>query len=310
MRLTRLSLIVLLATVTAVAETPFALPSHRGAMLLDLSGMHLTQTSAKPDGVEVGVKAHDAAHTELLAFLYLTPGKTDQTAQSCLDTELANLKQKASFQSQANAQGTDNKDFATALLTYPSGSQFVYQFSGSGDQCLSIEVYADKGSKLDLTQTYILLERQKYDPNHVPDGSDKYTYANILYRTKQYAAAVPVYQDLLASTPTSKDTLTVRRVSTDNMGMALGMTGQADAARQVFQTAIKKDSGYPLYYYNLACADAEQDDVMGAQRHLKEAFDRKKNLLPGESMPDPKTDPSILKLKHNEPFWAFVESLR
>jgi tetratricopeptide (TPR) repeat protein len=45
------------------------------------------------------------------------------------------------------------------------------------------------------------------------------------------------------------------------MGMAFGMSGQVDAARKVFLDAIKKDPDYPLYYYNLACADAEQGDA-------------------------------------------------
>ena len=42
-------------------------------MVLDLTGLKITQTSAKPENKEIGVRAHDAGHVEMLAFLFLTP---------------------------------------------------------------------------------------------------------------------------------------------------------------------------------------------------------------------------------------------
>ena len=67
---------------------------------------------------------------------------------------------------------------------------------------------------------------------------------------------------------------------------------------------------YPLNYYQLACADAEEGKTADAKVHLREAFDRKQNVLPGESMPDPSKDDSIRKLKHHADFWAFVMTLK
>jgi len=43
--------------------------------------------------------------------------------------------------------------------------------------------------------------------------------------------------------------------------------------------------------------------------HLQQAFDRRANVLKGESMPDPTKDDSILKLKKDKAFWAFVLTL-
>ena len=90
----------------------------------------------------------------------------------------------------------------------------------------------------------------------------------------------------------------------------MGISGDVDGARRVFQDAIKTDPDYPLYYYNLACADAEQGKAKDAKVHLQQAFDRKANILPGEHMPDPTTDDSIAKLKKDKEFWAFVETLK
>ena len=62
------------------------------------------------------------------------------------------------------------------------------------------------------------------------------------------------------------------------------------------------DPDYPLYYYNLACADAEQGKAADAKLHLQQAFDRKANTIPVEKLPDPTQDDSILKLKINKEF--------
>ncbi len=87
--LSRLVLISFLLSCTAVlAQTePFALPVHKGAMLLDLKGFHVTQSSAKPNGNELGIRAHDDGHTGMLAFLFLTPDKHLETAASCRQAE-------------------------------------------------------------------------------------------------------------------------------------------------------------------------------------------------------------------------------
>ena len=91
--------------------------------------------------------------------------------------------------------------------------------------------------------------------------------------------------------------------------MSLGMSGDIKDSRAVAGKAIATDPDYPLNYYNLACADAEQGDATAAKLHLQQAFDRQANVLKGESMPDPTKDDSILKLKKNEAFWAFVLTL-
>ena len=91
--------------------------------------------------------------------------------------------------------------------------------------------------------------------------------------------------------------------------MALGMNGDLKAGRAAAEKAIAADPDYPINYYNLACADSEKGDAVSAKLHLQQAFDRRQNVIQGESMPDPAKDDSILKLKKNKEFWAFVTSL-
>jgi hypothetical protein len=87
------------------------------------------------------------------------------------------------------------------------------------------------------------------------------------------------------------------------------MSGDLKQSRAVNQAAIVKDPSYPLYYFNLACADAESGDAAGARAHLQQAFDRRANTIKGESLPDPAADDSIQKLKSNKEFWDFVQGL-
>ena len=101
----------------------------------------------------------------------------------------------------------------------------------------------------------------------------------------------------------------MRRVTTDEAGMAYGMSGDIPKARAIFQAALAKDPDYPLYYYNLACADAEEKKLADARVHLQQAFDHKANVIPGETMPDPTKDGSFLPYQHDNDFWNFVKSL-
>ena len=98
-----------------------------------------------------------------------------------------------------------------------------------------------------------------------------------------------------------------RRVVVDQLAMSYGMAGDLKRSRAINETAIAKDPDYPLYYYNLACADAEEGNATSAREHLKEAFDRRANTLPNE--PDPATDDSFLKLKGDKQFWSFVQDI-
>lgn len=124
-----------------------------------------------------------------------------------------------------------------------------------------------------------------------------------------YKAAAPIFEQALTMLPDDNSQETMRRVTIDQAGMAYGISGDFAKARAILNAAIAKDPGYPMYYYNLACADAEQNDLAQARVHLQQAFDRKHNVLPGEVLPNPAKDDSFLPHRKNKEFWSFVESL-
>jgi tetratricopeptide (TPR) repeat protein len=118
-----------------------------------------------------------------------------------------------------------------------------------------------------------------------------------------------MFEQSLAMLPDDSSQLQMRRVTTDQAGMAYGISGDIPKARAILSAAIAKDPEYPMYYYNLACADAEQNNLAQARIHLQQAFDRKQNVLPGEALPDPANDDSFLPHRKNKEFWDFVEGL-
>jgi tetratricopeptide (TPR) repeat protein len=129
------------------------------------------------------------------------------------------------------------------------------------------------------------------------------------YFTKQdYRNAAIHYQKVIDREKRSR-TLneTEWRVAVDNLAMAYGISGQFDRAEAVLRYGIAEDPSYPMFYYNLACTHAEQNDLPDAIAALKKAYALKQNMIEGEQIPDPRTDSSFEKYQTNE---AFQKALR
>jgi hypothetical protein len=64
-----------------------------------------------------------------------------------------------------------------------------------------------------------------------------------------------------------------------------------------------------MFYYNLACVNAERNDMDKTIDYLKKAFALKANAISGEGMPDPRQDDSFQRFMSNDRFRKFVDSL-
>jgi tetratricopeptide (TPR) repeat protein len=99
------------------------------------------------------------------------------------------------------------------------------------------------------------------------------------------------------------------RALVDNLGMAYGITGDLKNAESTFQYGLSKDPTYPMFFYNMACTYAERDDLDKTLTYLKKAFDYRANIIPGETMPDPRSDDSFKRYLDNPKFQALVDSI-
>ena len=277
--------------------------------------------SAKPNGNEFGVRAQNRSisKTEILGFLFL-PQPPQPTAAACRDWMLKLEKAEGNGYEKKIAlldphlhEIKSDSGVDIALVEYkqskdPSPFQFVSRaFVAGGDLCADIKLTG--ATEINVRSAESILDNLKFEPTRPPDFNAKFRYASVLFDHHAYAAAAPLFVDALAHVEHSDDPTKWRRLTTDQASMSYGISGNLAESRALNEAAILKDPDYPLYYYNLACADAESGDATAAQKHLQKAFDRRANTLPGEHLPDPTADDSILKLKSNATFWAFVKSL-
>jgi tetratricopeptide (TPR) repeat protein len=126
----------------------------------------------------------------------------------------------------------------------------------------------------------------------------------------QYREAILPYQkafEIEKSTPTLDKNHW--RVLIDNLGFAYGITQDLSSARDALTYGVTKDPDYPLFYYNLACVAAEKGDLLDTENYLKLAFERRQNLIPGETFPDARVDESFQTLLLQREFRQFLAAL-
>ena len=303
-------------TATDDASFKLALPNHQGELRWSADGFKVVQSSAKPNGREIGIRAQDQTGLTFLAFLFLFPEQAPLTSTKCRDGVLS-PEQKSNptlkILSTSEVDRTDNA--SVAIVNYTSRGRdgkpwyMIRGFIATADICGDIEFYENSPIDPASPQMKRIFESYRLDPNYAPQFNDIFLYAQVLYKAGMYKASAPIFEQALTKLPADKNQETMRRVITDQAGMAYGISGDIPKARRIFEAAIARDPDYPLYYYNLACADAQEKKLADARIHLEQAFARKANIIPGETMPDPTKDDSFLPYKHNKDFWAFVEAL-
>jgi len=223
--------------------------------------------------------------------------------------KLVSKRTDSEFKSSANeafATTSYQLDMSLGGIHHPQRNLFA--FAGNAKTCAEIHLSTVHDSPADEAAMTALLADFHPDLNYQPIAPDYFRLASLLFKNAPGNAA-PYYKSALDALPNDASAITARRVITDQLVMALGMSGDLKNSRAVAQQAITADPDYPLNYYNLACADAEAGNPTDARTHLQQAFDRRANVIKGETLPDPTKDDSILKLKKDKAFWTFVEAL-
>jgi tetratricopeptide (TPR) repeat protein len=321
------ALFLVIGATTGRAQTPakdgnftLSLPAHQGQLKWNAEGFKIAQSSAKPNGAEVGVRANDGSNQfTLLGFLFLFPEQAPMTSAKCRDGVMEPAqKSNPTIKIVVSTEMARSDGPPLELVAYIGqgrDGKLVYSMRGfiaTGDICGDLEVY---GNDLNVVQDPNLKkvwDSYSFDPQYTPQFNDVFLYAQILYQNHMYPAAAPIFEQALTKLKDDKDKDQVmwRRMTTDQAGIAYGMAGNIPKARALFEAAVATDPEYPMYYYNLACADAEEKKLTDARTHLQQAFARKANVIQGETMPDPTKDDSFLPYRDDKEFWTFVESLR
>jgi hypothetical protein len=298
-------------------DSKISLPYHPGQLRWSAEGFKIIETSAKPKGVEIGLRGQNkATGAGFLGFLFLVPGQAPLSSAKCRDGALAEQKQNPTLKILPDSPATASGKIPVALATYSEpghGKTRYYKVRGfvaTSDICGDLEFYSETPISPDEPALKTIFESYRLDPDYIAGFNDILLYAQILYEHEMYKAAAPIFEQALTKLGDDQSQLTMRRVTTDQAGMSYGMSGDISKARAIFEAAVAKDPNYPLYYYNLACADAEENKLADARTHLQQAFARKKDTIPGETLPDPTKDDSFLPHKSDKEFWKFLQSLQ
>jgi len=301
------------------ADFRLALVNHAGQLSWSADGYKVVQSSAKPNDNEIGIRGKNGSGITFLGFLFLVPERAPLTSEKCRDGALdAEKKSNSSLKIQSSSEVSGSGNLPVSVVSYTAegrGGKVVYMvrgFAATADICGDLEFYRDSPITAEDVELKKVFGSYALDVKYTPTLRDAMLYGQILYNAKMYKAAGPVFETALGRLKESHeaDQTTMKRVVTDQAGMAYGMSGDLLKARSILEKAIVEDPEYPLYYYNLACAEAEEKDLAGTQKHLREAFDRKANVLAGEKMPDPATDDSFVPYRDNKAFWSFLEGLQ
>lgn len=306
---------------SAASDTDFKLAfvNHAGQLSWSADGYKVVQSSAKPNGNEIGIRGKSESGITFLGFLFLVPEHAPYTSAKCRDGAIdQEKKSNPTLTIQSTAEITSPGNLPVALVNYTTQGRggkplyIVRGFVATSDICGDLEFYSDSSITAENSELKKVFASYKLDEKYTPTFRDALLYGQILYQAQMYKAAAPVFETALRLLKESRETdrKTMSRVLTDQAGMSYGMSGDLQKARSVFEEAIAEDPDYPLYYYNLACADAEEKNLAGARKHLQEAFDRRASVIPGEKIPDPTRDDSFLPYRGNKDFWSFLEGLR
>jgi tetratricopeptide (TPR) repeat protein len=263
------------------------------------------------------VAQYSQSELQLVAsFILFENLSGNPTAQGCrkdaIDPIIAHDAKLISNRVDSDAKNNADETLATTsyLVDILGGhhQHHLFGFAGDAKTCAEIHISSVVETYAEGEAMQSVFANFHPDLSYQPKTEDYFRLASILFKSTP-ALAAPYYQASLATMSNDPNYTTPRRVATDQLVMALGMSGDMKASRDVAEKAIVVDPDYPINYYNLACIDAEQGDAAAAKLHLQQAFDRRSHVLKGESMPDPTKDDSILKLKSNAPFWSFVLAL-
>ena len=315
-KIAALPMLVLVGLLCAAQEPSplrgrLSLPTKDWGVVLDLPGFVLKNVETKVDGRRYMVAENP--NTNLVVSLTLEQSNSGAPSSSCRES----LEKKTKHPPLKIQNVRFSTSGAVDVMRY-----LVPDFNGqrvNQESMFSCQFY---------DSTYIDLHVSKV--NYVP--ADEHLFADVLkamqiqkvqrsatelmqsasrlYLQHDYKSAIGFYSQALerekADPKLDKPSW---YVMVDNLGMSYGITGDLAKAKETFEYGISRDSTYPIFYYNLACTFAEMGDVKEAENELKKAFDYKANTLPGETMPDPRSDNSFRKLMKDKEFRALAESL-
>jgi tetratricopeptide (TPR) repeat protein len=299
------------------------LPGKAWALELDGAGFTTRDNEIQPDGRRYFLAEN--ANTRMVVSVFLEVAKAPVHPEDCKHSLEEKAKSNASLAS-AKLKGVDYRtsgDFQileftlTQLDGVPKNQKNIFGCLIKEDVFVDIHISKLFFKASDQPLFDALLQSIRFVPRDatdavVPAGNSMLLFqeGNRYFIAHQYREAIGPYRqafEIEKSTPTLQKNFW--RVLIDNLSIAYGITGDLTHARETLNYGVSKDPDYPLFYYNLACTAAEKGDVSTTKKNLTLAFERRVDVIPGETFPDARADDSFQKLLLQKEFRHFLNSL-
>jgi tetratricopeptide (TPR) repeat protein len=288
-----------------------SLPAKDWGVVLNLPGFAVRAVETKPDGRRYMVAENET--TNVVVSLTLEQVKPGAPASSC----------RESLEKKTKNAPLKIQDVRFSRLGDVDVMQYVVpEFRGqrvNQESMFACQIYDNTYIDLHVSKVnYMTADEPLFagvlNSMHIDkvqrSSVELVEQASRLYLQHDYKGAIgPYSQALELEKANPKLEKSLWYVLVDNLGMSYGITGDLAKAKETFEYGVSKDPTYPLFHYNLACTYAEMGDATEAGNYLKKAFDYKANVLPGESIPDPRKDDSFKKLMKNKEFRELADTL-
>ena len=155
-----------------------------------------------------------------------------------------------------------------------------------------------------------ILTAVRLNESYNPTASDLLEFGNLSLFRKDFGGAISYYWRALNLDGHRKSLGRKGWIFlVDQLGMSYGLSGDYLKAKETYEWAISQEPEYPMFFYNLACAYAEMNEMDEALRNLRLAYKYKGKVLPGQKFPDPRSDSSFKKYLNNKIFIAELKKM-
>ena len=334
--------LLVLSTVAAAQAPPkvtaISLPGKSLVLEMNLGGLKIDpgQTATRADGSGAKIFASNNSGLVLSAFLQKEPGRT--TAAECRDDWFGKMRAATPFTlDDVKLSERGRMALAEYIIHAAAGREVeqkhVHGYLGSRGICAEVHISKVRfgagdekliDALLDTVRLQYTLDEDRSSVSvdlgpHSPsnaigtpsnDAMDLFRRGSVFYVQGNFRKAIEYYQPALDSEK-SRPQLgkTYWTVLVDNLGMAYGISGDLERAKEIFEYGLSKAPTYPMFHYNMACAYAEGGDMESTISYLKTAYQYRSNALPGEGMPDPRKDSSFQRFMKNPRFLQTLSEL-
>ena len=157
-------------------------------------------------------------------------------------------------------------------------------------------------------------DEQKATELSAPQGKSAFDYAaegSLAFTNGKYADAIEPYQKALnLEKKNRKLEKNIWFLVVDNLAMSYGISGDIEKTRSTLEYGISQEPSYPMFYYIMANTYGEEKDEVNSIKWLRLAFERRGNMIKGETFPDPLADSSFKAFIDSETFKKAVLEMK